>query len=339
MTAVPAISVLMAVRNGGAFLEPALRSVMDQTFRDIEILVVDDASTDATPAVLARLAGEDPRIRVIRLAQNLRLPRALNAGLDAARAPLVARMDADDIAHPTRLAVQKAFMDANPEVVLCGASVRQIDPAGQQLRISRRGRDPVQLRWQARFNMPLVHPTFMMRRFAPGGVFQRYDPEAGVAEDYDYVARALDCGAVAALPDVLLDYRQHGSSINARNWQAQQALSGRIALARQQADLPAAVVAALAPFRAAYFAGERVPAAAILAGLRAMLAHDRAALPGHARWMARQAAQLAEAALRRSGRGRGAVAAAFLGPGRDLALPLALRLAEIRGLLRGGGGD
>jgi glycosyltransferase involved in cell wall biosynthesis len=139
----PQVSVLIAVYNGLPYLEAALRSIMDQTLREIEIIVVDDASTDDTPAVLARLATEDPRIRVETLTENLRLPGALNRGLELVRAPLVARMDADDIADPKRLAVQKRFMDAHPDIILCGTSIRQIDAGGTYIRTSQRPRDAV----------------------------------------------------------------------------------------------------------------------------------------------------------------------------------------------------
>lgn len=87
----PRVSVLLAVHNGVAFVEEAVRSMMQQTLREIEIIVVDDASTDETPTILAKLAAEDPRIRRVTLAENRRLPGALNAGLEVARAPLVAR--------------------------------------------------------------------------------------------------------------------------------------------------------------------------------------------------------------------------------------------------------
>jgi glycosyltransferase involved in cell wall biosynthesis len=329
----PAVSVVMAVHNGLPYLDSALRSIMGQTLRKIEIIVVDDASTDGTAGVLQQLAAEDPRIRVITAPTNLKLPRALNRGLEEARAPYVARMDADDIAYPERLARQKAYLDAHPSVVLLGTSVRRIDQNGTLIRLGRRHLGTTATRWFARFNMPLVHPTFMSRRFAEGNTFQTYSPEAGYAEDYDFVARALAYGDVSVLPEILLDYRVHGTSISGKNWKAQQGHAREIAMRVQRAELPASVVEALAPFRAAYYDLTAAAPEKIFAGLRAMLDHDANRLPAHRTWMRRHAAQLAVTAMRRSGSSNLAVLRAFLTSGRDFLPALGLRFLETQRLL------
>ena len=109
MGTLPHVSILMPVRNEERFLAAALRSVAAQTLTDWELVAVDDSSTDATPAILAEAARRDPRIRVLRPAERGLVP-ALNAGLAACRAPLVARMDGDDVSHPRRLASQAEFL-------------------------------------------------------------------------------------------------------------------------------------------------------------------------------------------------------------------------------------
>jgi hypothetical protein len=330
---VPAVSVLIAVHNGLPYVESALRSVMNQTFREIEIVVVDDCSTDATPALLDRLAAEDARIRLLRLATNHRLPGALNRGLELVRAPLVARMDADDLCHPTRLDVQKRFMEARPGVALISSSVRRIDAQGRRLSATPRPRDPAMCRWMMRFRLPLVHPAFMFRWPMPDGARPRYDPAFDLAEDHEFAIRVLDHGDLVSLPDILLDYRVHAANTTSRNWVRQTGVARAAAEPFIARELPPAVAAGLAPFMAAFFGLERQDPAAVFAGLRAMLAHDTARWPGRAAWLRRQTAQLAWDALQRSRMPKRARLAAFLGPGRDFLPHLMLRGAEIGGLL------
>src|SRR5256885_11986133 len=114
----PAVTVLMPVLNAERFVCEAIASILTQSWTDFEFLIVDDGSTDATPAAIASFT--DPRIRVITNPAPEGVARALNRGLDAARAPLVARHDGDDIAHPKRIETQLAFLRANPEIVLLG---------------------------------------------------------------------------------------------------------------------------------------------------------------------------------------------------------------------------
>jgi hypothetical protein len=335
----PDVTVLIAVRNGQPYVEAAIRSIMAQTLRNIEILVIDDASTDSTPEVLARLAAEDPRLRVETLRENLRLPRALNHGLALARAPYVARMDADDIAHPTRLAVQKRYLDAHPDVALCGTSYRQIDADGKYLRTTFRPRDDAANRWIARFSMPLTHPTFMVRPRDADGNLTLYDPTWSVAEDYDYLVRVMQRGKVVSLPDVLLDYRVHGSSVTGKNWALQKQQMRQISERHMTQDLGPESLAALGPFRAALFDFQPQDPAALFAGMRAMIAADARRNPDpsgrRTRWMRRQAAQLILRAMQRSGRSKAQIARAFLTQGGEFTPALALRGLELARVLPG----
>lgn len=335
-TPVPAVSVLIAVHNGLPYLESAVRSIMEQTLRDIEIVIVDDASTDATPEVLARLAAEDPRIRIETLSRNLRLPGALNRGLDLVRAPYVARMDADDISLPRRLEIQKDYLDHHPHVVLIGAGIEQIDGEGTRIRTSLRARDAHACRWLARFHMPLMHPTFMFRRVAPDGTPYRYDPAWTVSEDYDFAARALETGDVVSLPDILLRYRVHGGSITGTKWHEQLTQAQRIAERVQRAQLPEPIRTRMAPLNAALLGDRTVPVERIFAGLDAMIAHDLVKTPERQSWIRRQAAQQALRALRHSGHKKTTkLVRAFLGPGRSYLWPVAMRALEIKRLIPG----
>ncbi len=140
----PAVSVLLAVRDGERHLSEALDSLLAQSMRDFELIVVDDGSTDRTGAILAGTAARDDRLRLLRNDVNAGLPRALNRGLEVARAPLLARADADDVYRSDRLARQFAHMMANPQIGVLSSGYNRIDDIGANLRDTR------SCRWSAR---------------------------------------------------------------------------------------------------------------------------------------------------------------------------------------------
>ncbi|AVT82855.1 glycosyltransferase family 2 protein [Rhodopseudomonas palustris] len=221
----PKVSVIMPVRDGERWVAEAIRSVQNQTFRDFELLVIDDGSADATPAILADAAAADSRIAVLTQHRN-GLVAGLNRGLSAARAPLIARLDADDIALPDRLARQVDYMAAHPDVVLLGGWATIIDengqPKGREMRPS-----PNDLRATLMNKSPFIHPTVMLRAEAArrvGGYHAAF--EAG--EDYDFWLRLADIGELAILPELLIRYREHSSSVT-RTRQLRQIYSARLA--------------------------------------------------------------------------------------------------------------
>jgi glycosyltransferase involved in cell wall biosynthesis len=201
--AAPAVSVLLPVRNGGAFLRAALRSVLAQTHTDFEIILLDDGSTDNSPDV-ARAFG-DSRIRVHVDGQQRGLSARLNQGVQLARADLVARMDADDICLPRRLELQLSFLAAHPEVDLVGCRVAAF--RGRQiLGLLPFAADHEALVARPWHTIPLPHPTWVGRR----SWFLRNPyrtPEVKRAEDQELLVRAARTSRYACLPEVLLAYR------------------------------------------------------------------------------------------------------------------------------------
>ncbi len=201
--AAPAVSVLMGVHNGAPWVARAVESVLGQTLPDLELIVVDDGSTDATPALLA--AVRDPRLLVERQARA-GLTLALNRALARARAPLIARLDADDTALPVRLERQLAFLVAHPEIGLLGSAARVVDEHDQEMTVIRPPEDDGAIRRALIRRNPFVHSSIMLRRAlaaAAGG----YDPSFEVAQDYDLWLRLAPLTAMANLAEPLVTRR------------------------------------------------------------------------------------------------------------------------------------
>ena len=208
----PTVSVLMPVRDGEAYLGEALDSVFSQTFGDFELVVVDDGSRDRTPALLA--ACRDPRLVVITHDHSQGVARALNRGLDRCRGRYVARMDADDVTLPERLARQVAWLEAHPECGVVASLVERIDADGRPLTPWVDDRAAL-TRAEIRRFMPaascIAHASVMVRR----EVFERhrYRPATPRAQDWELWLRLLAHGVVIdKLPEVLLRLRVHGGN-------------------------------------------------------------------------------------------------------------------------------
>jgi len=215
----PAISVLLPVFNAERYLGAALESVLAQTFTDFECVIVDDGSTDTSPTILAQYAAHDGRIRIIRQ-KNLGIVAALNRGLADCRAPLVARMDADDVCHPARLQHQIHFMHARPDVAVVGTAIRLVDEIGRPGPVIRHPARPAVVARALQHGNVIAHPTVMMRTakvVASGG----YREALRHAEDYDLWLRISDRSLLANLPTPLIDYRVHARQISWEQAEAQ----------------------------------------------------------------------------------------------------------------------
>lgn len=213
MSGLPKISILMPVRNEAEYLPAALDSLMRQTLTAWELVVVDDGSSDATPSILAEAAQNDRRIRVISR-NGGGLVAALNAGLSACLAPLVARMDGDDICHPRRLACQAAYLDNHPQVGLVACSFqhfpRTLLKQGMLAYETWQNQlDGHELILRDRFvESPFVHPSIVTRRSILN-VLGGYR-DMGWPEDYDLWLRMAHLGVrFARLPEKLFFWRDH----------------------------------------------------------------------------------------------------------------------------------
>ncbi len=221
MGTIPEVTVLMPVRNAVATLQPCLDSVRAQSFDDYELLIVDDASSDGTRRFVASHASADCRIRLLSPPER-GLVACLNAGLAAARAPLVARMDADDTMHDERLAVQRAYLRSHADVDVVASRVRAFPDAdvGVGMREYLRWQNACigsdALRDEIYVESPMTHPSVMYRRAAviDAGGYRDGD----FPEDYDLWLRLnLNGSRMAKIDRCLLAWRQHAGSASRRD--------------------------------------------------------------------------------------------------------------------------
>lgn len=213
----PEISCILAVYNDGPYLEAAVQSVLDQTFGDFELVIVDDGSTDGSPDILAKLAGKDDRIRVI-TQENKGLAAALNVGIRHSTGRLIARMDGDDFSLPNRFEVQREFLDEHRDVVAVGGRVLMIDDGGRPLGDwdFYETHEEIDAFHMTGRGGGIVHPAAMMRRDAVEQV-GLYRENFVASQDYDLWLRLAEIGRLQNLDAYVLHFRRHLRSISFRN--------------------------------------------------------------------------------------------------------------------------
>jgi glycosyltransferase involved in cell wall biosynthesis len=197
----------MAVYNGEEYLKEAIDSILNQTFRDFEFLIVNDASTDSTSIILSQYS--DPRIRVIDNESNEGLTYSLNLMLAQSCGDYIARMDADDIALPNRLEIQHAFMEMHSKIGICGSFVESFIQGTKKKQIVRFPETDAGIRAFTFFQSPFCHPTTMFRKKINDGYCLQYSPLYIKSEDYALWVELLKYTQGATIPLVLLKYRRH----------------------------------------------------------------------------------------------------------------------------------
>lgn len=248
MSSSPYVTVVMPVHNAECYLEEAAESILTQTFSALELLLIENGSTDSSATICERLAERDPRVRVLRLPQR-GFTAALNAGLAATEAKYVARMDADDVSHRTRVALQVDYLDAHAECVAVGAAVEVIDEdlAPIAHRAYFETHDEIMTALINGHSSTLAHPVVMMRRdalVAAGG----YDAAHWPSEDLALWFKLSELGKLANLPETLLKYRRHRATVGVMYHQQQMAMTERlVGQARARRDLPSLPPRLLAP--------------------------------------------------------------------------------------------
>lgn len=232
------VDVVMPVRNGEAFVEDAIRSVIAQTDRDWRLIVLNHASTDGTGDVIDRLHLEDRRVERHDCDASLSLSDVRNAGFDCSDAPFIMLHDADDLSVPERIAVLVAEMERQPQLALVGSNYVTVDAALKPLGTRTLPGDPDRLAVAAIFSNPIAQPTVMLRRAALDAAQGRYgktflQPSDGpppmtvatLVEDYLMFGQLAIEGRCATVPDQLVLYRWHGGNTSSVNFQRQMELS------------------------------------------------------------------------------------------------------------------
>src|SRR3989344_9088834 len=199
----PKISVIMSVYNGMPFLREAVESILKQTYKNFEFIIVDDGSRDTSWKYLQCL--NDTRIKVIKNKRNLGLAASLNKALKEVQGDFVARMDADDVSLPRRLETQLEFLEKNRNIDICGSYVRVIDEDGKIIGQIKKPLTDSKIKKELFWLTPLLHPTWFVKK----EVFRKlngYDERWDYVEDFEFLIRAKDY-KMANIPKYLLLFR------------------------------------------------------------------------------------------------------------------------------------
>jgi glycosyltransferase involved in cell wall biosynthesis len=203
---IPAVSVVMPAYNAEKYIGEAIESILNQTFDDFELIIIDDASTDSTWKIIQEYAKKDTRVVIFQNEKNLKLAKTLNIGILKAQGKYIARMDADDISLLNRFQKQFDFMEENPEVVILGGSMKIIDQNGSIRSYRKYHQDDSTIRRYIFRYSPFCHPTIFIRRSCLNktvGYDEKYNP----AEDYHLYFQLGRLGKFANLKDTLICYR------------------------------------------------------------------------------------------------------------------------------------
>lgn len=205
----PLVTVLMPVYNGEKYLKDAMDSILNQTFADFELLVINDGSTDGSEKIIRTYS--DSRIRLVNNDKNIGLVNTLNKGFELAKGDFIARMDCDDVSLRNRLTKQVKFLEKHPEVAACGTFYNLL--LNGKLALVDLPADQKEMDAFMVFNCPIAHPTVMLRTSLIRQHRLTYRVEFMHAEDYDLWSRLSDFAGLANIREPLLNYRVHPGQI------------------------------------------------------------------------------------------------------------------------------
>ena len=206
----PLISVIMSTYNEEKYIETSLKSLLNQTFQEFEIIIVDDASTDNTRQLIQRL--QDERIHLICNEENQGLTKNLNKALKYVTGKYIARMDGDDIAFPTRFEKQVQYMEKHPETMLVSCYTKSFGDSDLVFALPD---DSEVLKVRMLVRPVYAHPGFMMRRELIEAGY-RYNEEYRTAQDYEFASRVAEKYKIGLVPEILLLYRVHKKQVSAK---------------------------------------------------------------------------------------------------------------------------
>ena len=236
----PLVSALVAVHDDAPHIRYAVDSVLRQTIEDLELIVVDDASSDETPSILRGIS--DPRVRVVTSERQSGLAASLNRGLELVQGRFVARLDSDDVAFPDWLEHLVARIRRQPPAAVVGTGIAELDAAGRPGPVHRLPQGANAVRWHALFSSPFFHSTVLLEREVLDAHGLRYDPAFLESEDYELWTRLLALADGDNLAEPLVLRRMHPGQAQARRGGLQRSFQREVAMreiARLAPDLAA----------------------------------------------------------------------------------------------------
>lgn len=211
----PLVSVVMPVRNAGNFLAEAITSILNQTYKNIELIIVNDASTDTTSKILTLL--KDKRVRIFKNKKRLGVTATANIAISKARGIFIARMDGDDIANPKRIEKQVKFLNDHKNVVAVGGQCELIDAYGETFGTKDFPLTNLKIRKMIFSSVPIQQPTLMVARMRLPENFVWYDENYSSAEELELLFKLFKLGEVRNLNEYLLKYRIHKGNTSLKN--------------------------------------------------------------------------------------------------------------------------
>ena len=202
----PLVSVLMPAYNAEKYINEAISSILKQTFTDFEFIIINDNSTDETVSIIEKYQKLDNRIILIYNKKNLKMAKALNAGIKIAKGEFLARMDADDWSFPDRLKKQVLYMQKHPEVGILGGNMEIMNKTGERIGCRKYAHIDKEIRSKLFRYSPFSHPLIMIRKSFLDKIGY-YNPLYNPAEDYDLYFRLGEVSKFANLSDILIKYR------------------------------------------------------------------------------------------------------------------------------------
>lgn len=198
------ISTILPVYNGSEFIESSINSILNQTFEDFELIIINDGSTDNSLEIIKNLQKKDKRITLINSQNNEGLQKSLNKGMKVAKGKYIARMDSDDISSKKRFEIQHNFLEKNPDVFLVGSSAIIINRSGEKVGVLKKFNNCRQIKKKLEKRNCMIHPSIMFRNKRN----LLYREKFKCSEDYDLYLRILSLGKkITNLPDLLIKYR------------------------------------------------------------------------------------------------------------------------------------
>jgi glycosyltransferase involved in cell wall biosynthesis len=210
------VSVIMPSYNAERFIEPAMKSILNQAYKDFEFIIIDDCSNDSTAKIVKEFWKKDKRIIYVKNERNMGVASSLNKGIHMAKGEFIARMDADDIAAPSRINYQVRYMKENSECVVCGTNIVLIDDQNRVIGRRVYFEKDKEIKKRLLQANPFAHPTTIIRKniLIKKNIF--YTDDFPRAEDYHLWLRLADYGTFANLNMFLLKYRISDSTIKYR---------------------------------------------------------------------------------------------------------------------------